>query len=216
MRIVCISDTHGFHARMKPLPEGDVLVHAGDLTAYGNAQEIVHFNEWLGKLFFKHKVVVAGNHDRHLAEATDQECRILLSNAHYLEDSSVEIDGIHFYGSPWTPEFNNWYFMLPRGGQRIRNKWRRIPSSTDVLITHGPPAGKGDYSKQGMPYIGCDFLREAVLKVQPMAHVFGHNHEGHGAIMGEFTTFINASICNRNHWPMQEPIVFDTDDLQVS
>ena len=25
------------------------------------------------------------------------------------------LDGVRFWGSPWTPEFYNWSFMLPRG-----------------------------------------------------------------------------------------------------
>ena len=32
-RIVCISDTHNNHHCVPPLPPGDVLVHAGDLSA---------------------------------------------------------------------------------------------------------------------------------------------------------------------------------------
>lgn len=34
LKIVCISDTHGMHRKMK-IPEGDVLVHAGDITMKG-------------------------------------------------------------------------------------------------------------------------------------------------------------------------------------
>ena len=30
MRLVVISDTHGLHDRIEGLPDGDVLVHAGD------------------------------------------------------------------------------------------------------------------------------------------------------------------------------------------
>jgi len=31
MRIVCIADTHEKHKQVK-LPEGDILIHAGDFT----------------------------------------------------------------------------------------------------------------------------------------------------------------------------------------
>jgi len=30
MRLVVISDTHGLHDRIDSLPDGDILVHAGD------------------------------------------------------------------------------------------------------------------------------------------------------------------------------------------
>ena len=36
VRIVCISDTHGQHAKLS-VPVGDVLIHAGDFMAFGAA-----------------------------------------------------------------------------------------------------------------------------------------------------------------------------------
>lgn len=62
MKIVCISDTHNLHRAML-IPDGDVLIHAGDITVAGDAREVADFNTWLGTLPHKHKVVVAGNHD---------------------------------------------------------------------------------------------------------------------------------------------------------
>ncbi|MBV8136093.1 MAG: metallophosphoesterase, partial [Deltaproteobacteria bacterium] len=60
MRIVCISDTHGQHAKLS-VPDGDVLIHAGDFMAFGDRpKEIVDFNQWLGKQPHRHKVVIAG------------------------------------------------------------------------------------------------------------------------------------------------------------
>ena len=41
-----------------------------------------------------------------------EQARGLLTNAIYLEDSGVEIDGVRFWGSPWTPTFMDWAFML--------------------------------------------------------------------------------------------------------
>lgn len=40
---------------------------------------------------------------------------------------------------PW---FYGWGFNLPRG-QALLEKWNLIPEGVDVLITHGPPLGKG-------------------------------------------------------------------------
>ena len=49
VRIVCISDTHGQHTKLS-VPDGDVLVHAGDFTAFGDRpKEVVDFNQWLGE-----------------------------------------------------------------------------------------------------------------------------------------------------------------------
>jgi predicted phosphodiesterase len=38
VRIVCISDTHGQHAKLS-VPAGDVLIHAGDFMALGVGQK---------------------------------------------------------------------------------------------------------------------------------------------------------------------------------
>jgi hypothetical protein len=47
LRIVCISDTHGMHSELR-VPDGDILIHAGDFMASGNTtKEIASFNDWL-------------------------------------------------------------------------------------------------------------------------------------------------------------------------
>lgn len=53
MRIVCASDTHGRH-RFTEVPDGDVLVHGGDLTAHGALDDVEEFDRWLGSLPHKH------------------------------------------------------------------------------------------------------------------------------------------------------------------
>jgi 3',5'-cyclic AMP phosphodiesterase CpdA len=88
VRIVCISDTHGQHARLS-VPDGDVLVHAGDFMAFGDApKEVVDFNHWLGKQPHRFKVVIAGNHDL-MFERHPGAAKELLSNAIYLENSGT-------------------------------------------------------------------------------------------------------------------------------
>src|SRR5205807_2128139 len=62
MRIVAISDTHEKHYQLK-LPEGDVLVHAGDITNRGRIEKLAEFASWLNVQDFKHKIIVCGNHD---------------------------------------------------------------------------------------------------------------------------------------------------------
>jgi predicted phosphodiesterase len=55
VRIVCISDTHGQHAKLS-VPAGDVLIHAGDFMAFGDTpKEIVDFNHWLALKQNSHK-----------------------------------------------------------------------------------------------------------------------------------------------------------------
>ena len=50
VRFVCVSDTHNRTDRLQ-VPDGDVLLHAGDFTMTGQMHEIEHFNTWLGKYY---------------------------------------------------------------------------------------------------------------------------------------------------------------------
>lgn len=206
MKIVCISDTHEHHERIA-VPEGDVLVHAGDFTWTGSEGSIKEFNEWLGTLPHKYKIIIAGNHDW-LFQREPERARALITNAHYLEDSEVTIEGVKFYGSPWQPEFHNWAFNLPRGSKDLADKWAAIPEDTDVLITHGPAAEILDYTSRGMR-VGCSALRYRVEQLKPKLHIFGHVHEGYGLLHSIHTKYVNASICTSDYAPTNEPIVME-------
>lgn len=205
MRIVAISDTHGMHRRFD-VPDGDVLIHAGDLTGHGELAEVEEFDTFLGTLPHRHKIVIAGNHD-FCFERRPGEAGKRLTNATYLQDEMTTVDGIVFYGSPWQPWFHDWAFNLQRGPE-IKAKWDLIPEGVDVLITHGPPWGYGDRTLSGLQ-VGCEDLLAAVQRVMPRLHIFGHIHEGHGIIPGPDTTFVNASACTAYFEPRNAPLVFD-------
>ena len=207
LRIVCISDTHGQHAKVS-VPDGDLLIHAGDFMAFGTKpKEIIQFNQWLGTLPHPYKVVIAGNHDvmfeRHSATA-----RELLKNAIYLENSGTEIAGLNIWGSPVQPEFNNWAFNVARGAA-IRRYWEMIPLDTDILVTHGPPFGMLDQSNPSSDHLGCEELALVVEKIKPRLHIFGHIHGGHGDETHNATRFINASVVNEEYWPVYEPHIVE-------
>jgi len=187
--IVCVSDTHGRHEEVA-IPDGDVLVHAGDLTREGWLEEVAQFDSWLASLPHKHKVVVCGNHDWCFQE-TPGQARALLRHAVYLQDEAAVVAGLRFYGSPWQPWFLDWAFNLPRGSE-LAAKWAMIPEDTEVLVTHGPPAGVLDLTKRG-ERPGCADLLDRVRAVRPRLHVFGHIHEAAGVIRDGETLFVNAS-----------------------
>lgn len=205
--IVVISDTHGFHDSIE-MPMGDILVHAGDVTKHGTIEDLEGFNRYLGTLPHAVKIVVAGNHDL-CFEHNRHECEAKLSNAIYLQDEAVTVHGIRFYGSPWQPWFYDWAFNLQRGPE-IREKWDLIPEDTDVLITHGPPFGYGDETVRG-EHVGCRDLLEALVRVKPQVHIFGHIHEGYGRSSNKHTDFINASICDVFFQSANCPFVYRYD-----
>ncbi len=212
MRIVCLSDTHSQHENIE-VPEGDLLIHAGDLTRRGTFAEVVEFARWLRSRPHRHKIVIAGNHD-FLFESDPARARALLEEVHYLEDSGVELDGIFIWGSPWQPRFFDWAFNLDRGAP-LKAKWDLIPPRTHLLITHGPPKGILDRTFRG-EHVGCEELSLAVERIAPRLHVFGHIHEQAGVHSTARTLFVNACNCDLSYRAKQPPIVLDWSDSEVS
>ena len=204
MKCVVISDTHGMYRDIE-IPDGDVLIHAGDILGRGKLSELSEFNDWLGALPHRHKIVIAGNHDW-CFESNEKESRVVLTNAVYLKDELVEIDGLKFYGSPWQPFFFNWAFNLNRGAA-LKDKWDLIPDGVDVLITHGPAFGILDQTMDGSN-VGCEELTKAIKRITPKYHLCGHIHEGYGVIELAGCTHINASVTTERYIPSNKPIVF--------
>lgn len=182
---------------------GDLLIHAGDMTHLGRKGEVEDFADWFGLRPHPEKIVIGGNHDQWIEEHPEQT-REILPDATYLQDGSRRVQGLTVWGSPWTPRFFDWSFMLPRG-EPLAAKWAQIPEDVDILVTHGPPRGILDETHTGI-HAGCDDLRERVFELEPALHVFGHIHEARGRIERGETTFINASSPDG-----QPPFVFDFD-----
>ena len=182
------------------------------------------FCDYFGRLSqsFSEIIAIAGNHDkglhreyflskvkRSLAEEDVEEAsRVIRKNCAYLQDSGYQTStGLHVYGSPWTPEYCGWAFMLDR--DVIGEKWRQIPSATDILITHGPPLGRGDYVDTA-GNVGCsELLTEIQQRIKPRVSIFGHVHEGYGTTFDGHTLYVNASSVDLHYVPNRHPIVID-------
>lgn len=238
MRIVCISDTHSLHDNMlHPIPKGDVLIHAGDISNRGGERDVTNFIHWFRDIKgFDMKIFIAGNHDfcfervnepHHkgdydwLGELMSRE-NFFDSNVVYLEDNETTIESVEFsrpikiYGSPWQPWFYDWAFNLPRLGNELQEKWNMIPEDTDILITHGPPNGYGDFVnnfRQPNVNVGCELLTNRIEGINPTLNIFGHIHEGYGMYTNGKTTFVNASICTLDYRPTNKPIIIDLKEV---
>jgi Icc-related predicted phosphoesterase len=60
--------------------------------------------------------------------------------------------------------------------------------------------------------VGCTDLWEAVKRVRPKFHVFGHIHADYGRTDNEPTTgctFLNACIMNERYDPENKPLEFE-------
>lgn len=212
IRLVIISDTHGLHHGLKKfgnLPEGDIFIHAGDVSNVGEIHDINRFLTWFDSRIFNYKVFIAGNHDfgfereKYVAES------MIPNNVDYLNNSEITIEGLKFWGSPVTSPFNNWAFN--ESDDYRSQLWETIPNDTDILITHGPPRDIRDFSKYGSERCGCKFLRSKVLEIKPIIHIFGHIHGQYGFHEEGGVLFINASTLNERYAVTNKPVVVDID-----
>jgi predicted phosphohydrolase len=206
LRLVCMSDLHHIKHDF-PVPDGDVLIIAGDVCGYGRLSELEEFDQFLAGLPHSHKLLIAGNHDWPFVSVNSSEAGQLVKNATYLQDAGIEIGGLQFWGSPWQPWFLDWAFNLPRGPE-LAAIWKKIPDDTDVLITHTPPYGILDRLISGK-HAECADLVHALARVKPKVHVFGHIHEAYGRVEQDGTIYVNASVRNFRYQLVNPPIVVD-------
>lgn len=207
MRIVCISDTHGTHRNLQ-VPEGDMIIHAGDVTGRGTKIQVMDFLDWFEQLDICHKVFIAGNHDFYFEKADPNEIQqILPDNIIYLNDSGINIEGLNIWGSPIQPWFYDWAFNRKRGAE-IRTHWDKIPAQSDLIITHGPAYGILDTTIRNEA-VGCKDLLKKIQQIQPRIHISGHIHEAYGRVNRNGVEFVNASVLDERYRMKNAPIVLD-------
>lgn len=213
--LVTIADLHGNLPNIKPC---DLLIIAGDIVEYHGIIDSTKwlnntFNKWLDQIPCELVIGIAGNHD-FIFERNPN-----LFNGHpkfkYLQDSFVEYKGYKIYGSPWQPEFNAWAFNLTE--EQLKRKWDMIPGNTDILITHGPPYGSGDFIPSGLyhhntvgEHVGSTTLRD--IKVNPLLHIFGHIHCGFGL----YGNKVNVAICDERYNMCNKPTEIHIKDNEIN
>ncbi len=210
MRIAATADLHGF---LPAVPECDVLVIAGDITPATNHDVTFQaewldgpFRAWLNAAPARHIVGIAGNHDFVFERAPELVPADLPWT--YLQDSGTEIEGLQFWGSPWTPWFHDWAFNAPKGDAAdafLDERYAPVKTA-DVLLIHGPPAGYGDRTATGHLAGSNAFLR-LIDRTTPKLAVYGHIHEGRGSWTRGTTQLVNASAVRLDYTLVDEPVV---------
>eukprot|EP00927_Polykrikos_kofoidii_P037365 TRINITY_DN31510_c0_g3_i1.p1 TRINITY_DN31510_c0_g3~~TRINITY_DN31510_c0_g3_i1.p1 ORF type:complete len:494 (-),score=59.00 TRINITY_DN31510_c0_g3_i1:282-1712(-) len=221
VRVVCISDTHNEHSAIR-LPPGDLLVHAGDCLTQSGVRHVLRnghridtvkpageallesFARWLGEQPFRHKVMVAGNHDlvlqglgkQRVQEIIDGEARH--GRAVYLEHETVTLGGMRVFGSP----FGHWSSQNNAFAASDDYDYTDLPEGLDIVITHGPALLPG---RRGAIRETNPQLISALRRVGARLHVCGHCHWAHGlyhtagATDGGSIPSVLASVCD-SHW----------------
>ncbi|KJE94438.1 hypothetical protein CAOG_05080 [Capsaspora owczarzaki ATCC 30864] len=225
LRVVCISDTHGEHFDFfngGSIPDGDILIHAGDFfdhVAYENMdQALKELNEFFSAVPHRHKVFVAGNHETcfHRYDTKYIQKRLQESGTHYLHDCSVEIEGIRIYGSAWNHCVGMGYGA---NAQERAAAWDRIPSRAnnpkpvDIVVTHQPAfnildlahtnSAKSNFNVCSVcnkkhprfAHWGDKNLRLALFeRVRPFVFQSGHVHDDAGTIEMDGVLVVNAAM----------------------
>lgn len=203
MRLVILSDTHGFHRGMgtngkTPLAEGDVLIHCGDFSRdFGSWLEVERFADWMRQQTHQYKILCPGNHDYGIYENAAKAASLFRRHGiHMMGQQSFEIEGVVFDGGPWMPISGYtppWGFELNEVDRE--RAWARVQKA-DVLVTHTPPSGILDQTTKG-EHLGCPVLRRRTFEVKPRLHCFGHMHEARGSQEEDGIVFLNASSNTR-------------------
>lgn len=189
MKIAHLSDTHGLHRHVKALPEADVIVHSGDISNNGTEDEVLDFLNWFIELPYPQRIFVTGNHDLCLWEAEGIED--LPSDVHFLQDSSIVIEGVKFFGLG----YNHQEFL--------------IPEDADIVVTHEPPVMILD--KSSGKHWGNAPIRNRILQIEPRYHFFGHAHDSYGTLKQNNIVFSNASLLNDMNKMVRIPNLFLTE-----
>jgi len=231
LRIAAISDLHGLSTLGKEdlsplynITQVDAVVVAGDVFPsyergpYLQKEDLVeHFLPWCRHLGVP-VVFTLGNHDYLLPEVI-REC---ISNAgladtvHLLINEHIIIDGISFYGNPWTTPFCGWNWNAPE--DKIAGHLDNM-TDTDVFITHGPPAGLCDRVGEAVgngsavsESLGSTSIRYAVDTFSPKWTICGHIHTGSHQMepVGDSDQYVvNVSLRDEGYKAIYKPYTFD-------
>lgn len=183
MKILPISDIHGSpHVLDYILNEidpdtFDLITVSGDVwegTSIGGKYKWDNLQKAMGKSI----LMIQGNHDFWTSDAFNE-----MDNIHLLHNESIEIDGVKFFGTPYTVNFLNWNHMSDE--KSLFEMWDKlIPNDIDVLLSHGPPYGYGDncnmpvYGNTPESKLGSKALKQIILDKNPQYVFCGHIHSG--------------------------------------
>ena len=93
-RLVIISDTHSYHRQIS-LPDGDVLIHCGDITFNGELDVFQDFANWMAEQSHHNKLVIKGNHELgHLRSEKGRKANEMLKKVSVLAAGRVPLIGV--------------------------------------------------------------------------------------------------------------------------
>jgi Icc-related predicted phosphoesterase len=221
MKCWLISDTHGRHAELRIPTDVDVVIHCGDesesLQVARNEQQSRDFFRWFSALKIEHKIFVPGNHSTAIEHGLirPQEYPTI----RFLIHQQMQLGAFVVFGTPYTPRFFEWAFMRER--KDLDAVWQSIPDRVDILISHGPPKGyldrTRDMASHKRIHVGSQSLTRHVReRIKPRVHAFGHIHDemgikNFGTVLDGGILFVNCSCCDQSIQLENHGIVIEFD-----
>lgn len=211
MRLVATSDTH-FPIKKDMIPDGDIFLLAGDFMYTGYPNEWYPRIESIAALPHKLKLLVGGNHDRHLELYSGPACQELkrlgitvVGNPLPYSRYVVTLpNGKTLLGLPFVTNLPNWSFNKE---EQYIEDLLEVVGRADIIASHSPPRGILDGGR-GNSY-GIGVYRRYLKRFQPKLWICGHIHESYGEHAQDGCEFYNVSMCNYRYEQVNKPAVMD-------
>lgn len=224
LKIMAMSDLHGYLPKAKNLQPADIAIIAGDIVPLAIQTDLSKSYKWYTKFFMPwvdrlpvdQVFMVAGNHDYYLEkleghQVTDFEklspkrCLIYLDHSYF---EYVDITGLQWtiFGTPYCHIFGNWPFMKP--DNVLTELFKEIPDKVDIIISHDPPFALNDCDvvadRIALGHLGNKPLAARINNVDYKILFCGHVHTGDHEFDPVFKT-VNVSLLNERYQPYYSP-----------
>lgn len=238
MKEIKIASTSDIHGNLDfKVPVVDILTISGDICPVHGSHNPTQQLHWVNNKFIpwcyelinsknvNYIVFIAGNHDfvfQVMSKGKNEAFNVQWpAGVHYLYQQHTEIEGVKFYGTPWTPTFGNWAFM--QSEDVLNNYFESIPNDLDILLSHGPAHGLNDtimqrpeWSYGSDPHVGSKSLREHIKRAKCKWLLSGHIHSASHYVekcfFGEkdtdYINCVNVSLVDETYTPIYSPFVF--------